>query len=262
MSTPNPYAAPKAPLADEKTILPGNFTPGGRARPAGEGWTWIAEGWRFFMRSPGTWIAITIVLFVIFLVLAFIPLLGGLALTLFTPVFVAGLMLGCRSIDEGGELEFRHLFAGFQNQLGNLIAVGALYLGMSIVIMLLVTVVTGASMFAIFSGGASAQDPAVLARTMTTFLLAVLIGLALFVPVAMLMWFAAPLVVLNRLGPVEAMKQSFSGCLRNVVPFLVYGIVMFVFSILASVPIGLGWLVLAPVGAGSLYASYRAIYLS
>jgi uncharacterized membrane protein len=100
------------------------------------------------------------------------------------------------------------------------------------------------------------------AGAFTTMALAVLIGLALFVPIAMAMWFAAPLVVLNQLGPVEAMKQSFNGCLRNVVPFLVYGVVMLVLAIVASVPVGLGWLVLLPIGAGSLYSSYRAIYLS
>jgi uncharacterized membrane protein len=261
MSTPNPYAAPKAPLADEKTVLPSNLTPGGRARPAGNGWAWIADSWRFFMNAPGTWIAITLVLGVIFLALTFIPLLGGLALTLFTPVFVAGLMLGCRAIDEGGELEFRHLFAGFQNQLGNLVGVGAIYLGLSLVIMLVVMVATGASMFAVFSRGGGAQDPMVMAGALTTLALGMLIGLALFVPVIMLMWFAAPLVVFNQLGPVDAMKQSFSGCLRNIVPFLIYGIVMFVFSILASVPIGLGWLVLAPVTLASVYTGYKDIYL-
>lgn len=262
MSSPNPYAAPKAPVADEAIALPGHFTPGGRARPAGEGWTWIVDGWRFFLRSPGTWIAIALVMIVIFFVLALIPLVGGLALSLLTPVFVGGLMLGCRALDEGGEIEFRHLFAGFQNSVGNLIAVGALYLGLSIAVILIVMAFTGASMFTLFSGSGAHPPPGAAGTLPALALLAVLIGLALFVPIAMAMWFAAPLVVLNQLGPVEAMKQSFSGCLRNVVPFLVYGVVTLVLAIVASVPIGLGWLVLMPIGAGSLYASYRAIYLS
>ena len=62
-------------------------------------------------------------------------------------------------------------------------------------------------------------------------------------------------------GAVQAMKESFSGCLRNIVPFLVYGVVMMVLSVLASIPVGLGWLVLAPVLAASLYTSYKDIYL-
>jgi len=259
MSTPNPYAAPKAPVADQAQALPSNFTPGGRARGAGEGWNWIAEGWRAFMKAPGTWIAIAVVMFVIFVVLAFIPFIGGLALSLLTPVFAGGLMLGCRALDQGGNLEFRHLFAGFQNQLGNLVAVGAIYLGLSLVVFLIIAVITGASMFAMFSG---TQNPQAMGAGFAGMMLGVLIGFALFVPIAMAMWFAAPLVVLNKLGPVEAMKQSFSGCLRNIVPFLIYGIVVFVIAIIATIPIGLGWLVLTPVLVGSIYAGYRDIYLS
>ena len=58
------------------------------------------------------------------------------------------------------------------------------------------------------------------------------------------------------------MKESFSGCLKNIVPFLLYGVVLFVAAIVAAIPLGLGWLVLGPVIAGSLYASYRDIYFT
>jgi len=67
--------------------------------------------------------------------------------------------------------------------------------------------------------------------------------------------------VFHDLGAVEAMKQSFTGCLRNIVPFLVYGIIGFLLAIVASIPLGLGWLVLAPVLAASIYTGYRNIYL-
>jgi uncharacterized membrane protein len=60
---------------------------------------------------------------------------------------------------------------------------------------------------------------------------------------------------------VEAMKESFAGCLKNIMPFLIYGLVALVFAILAAIPFGLGWLLLGPVLIGSVYASYRDIYL-
>jgi uncharacterized membrane protein len=262
MSTPNPYAAPKAPVADAALALPENFHPGGQARPAGRGWGWIAEGWRLFTKAPGMWIGITVVAALIMIVLAFIPFLGGLAMSLLAPVFAGGVMLGCRALDEERQLELGHLFAGFQTQLGSLVAVGAIYLGLSLAVMLVVMAVTGASMFGMFSGGGpGAQNPETMMAMLASMGLAMLVGLALFVPVMMAMWFAAPLVVFNRLGAVDAMKQSFGGCLKNVVPFLIYGIVMLVLAIIASVPIGLGWLVLGPVTAASIYTSYRDIYL-
>jgi uncharacterized membrane protein len=260
MNTPNPYAAPKAPVADEAVALPGNFNPGGQARPAGNGFNWIAEGWRLFMKSPGLWIAIVVVLAVIMIVLNFIPFVGPIALAVLTPVFGGGIMLGCRALAEGRELEFNHLFAGFQKpHLPGLATVGAIYFGLALAIGIVVAVITGASLFALMSG---TQNPAVTTGALGGMVLGILIGLALFVPLAMLMWFAPSAVALDGLAPVEALKASWRGCLKNMVPFLLYGVVLFVAAIIASIPIGLGWLVLGPVMAGSIYASYRDVYFS
>jgi uncharacterized membrane protein len=60
---------------------------------------------------------------------------------------------------------------------------------------------------------------------------------------------------------MEAMKSSFRGCLKNVVPFLLYGIVGLVLAIIAIIPVGLGFLVLGPVMWGSMYSSYRDIFV-
>ena len=88
-----------------------------------------------------------------------------------------------------------------------------------------------------------------------------LLLLALLVPLAMAVWFAPALVVFHDLPPVEALKQSFQGCLRNMVPFLVYGIIVLGLGILAAIPAFLGWLVLIPTLIGSTYYSYRDIFL-
>jgi hypothetical protein len=44
------------------------------------------------------------------------------------------------------------------------------------------------------------------------------------------------------------------------VPGLVYGVLLFVFAVLATIPLGLGWLVLGPVVTASVYASYRDVF--
>lgn len=257
MATTNPYAAPKAAVADATVARDADFIPDGQSRPAGEGWTWITDGWDLFKRQPGMWIGIVLVAFVIFILVALIPFAGGLLLTLFGPVFAGGVMLGCRSLDSGGQLEFGHLFAGFREKTGTLIAVGAIYLGASLVVMLVVGLTMGVGMAAMMGQG----DPQQMQAMGLTMVLAMLIMFALLLPVVMAIWLAPPLVVFHDQGAIEAMKGSFFGCLKNVLPFLVYGIVLFVFSILATIPLGLGWLVLGPVFAASIYASYRDIYL-
>jgi len=199
------------------------------------------------------------VAFVIFVVLAFIPFIGSIASFILTPVFGAGVVIGCRAIEEGRELEIGHLFAGFREKFGPLVTVGAIYLGAAIAIALVMGLATGASIFAMMSG--HAPDVATPAAALTV-ILALLIMLALLVPVVMAVWFAPPLVVFHGKGAVEAMQESFTGCLRNIMPFLLYGLVMLVLGVLASIPLGLGWLVLGPVLAASLYTSYKDIYLT
>jgi uncharacterized membrane protein len=258
MST-NPYAAPKAAVADERTLVKGNFVPGGRGVDAGRGVSWIGESWNLFKKAPGLWIGMILVLFVIFFVLAFIPFLGSIATMVLGPVFTGGLMLGCQALDEGGELEFSHLFAGFQQKFGTLAAIGGLYLAGTIAVMVLVMVVTGASMFAVMGmgGGAEQADPMAVFATMG---IAILIGLALMLPLFMAIWMAAPLAMLSEQSAFDALKGSFMGCLKNIVPFLLYSLVMILLAIVATLPIMLGWLVLGPMVAASVYASYRDIY--
>jgi uncharacterized membrane protein len=255
MST-NPYAAPKAAVADDTITLDADFVPGGRAVEAGRGWSWIAAAWDLFRRQPGMWIGIILVLFIILLAASLIPVVGGLLMTLFAPVFAGGLVIGCRALDEGKDLEFNHLFAGFRERTGTLVGVGAVYLAISLAVMLVVGLTMGVGMMAMMGQG----DPAQLAAMGVTILLAGLIMFALMLPVIMAVWFAAPLVVFHEHGVMDAMKGSFVGCLRNILPFLIYGVVMFVFSILATLPILLGWLVLGPVLVATLYTGYRDIY--
>ena len=256
MST-NPYAAPKAAVADETVTLSADFIPGGESRPAGHGWSWIAEGWELFKRQPGMWIGIILLFVVIMIGSVLIPFVGGLLLSLFGPVFAAGIVIGCRSLDSGGELEIGHLFAGFRSHTGTLIGIGAIYLAGSLVVMLVVGLTMGVGMGAMMGQG----DPESMQALGATFLLAMLIMVALLLPLVMAIWLAAPLVVFHEHGAVDAMKGSFTGCLRNILPFLVYGVIMLVLMIVASVPLGLGWLVLGPVMAASVYTSYRDIYL-
>jgi hypothetical protein len=229
---------------------------GGRAVGAGQGWTWIADGFGLFKKAPGMWIALVIVLLVILVVLAFIPLLGAVATFLLMPLFLGGLMLGCRALQGGGGLEVGHLFAGFKEHTANLIVLGALAIGGWIIVMLPVIAIVGAG--AIF--GAMRGDAAGVAAIGGSFLLAGLVAMALSIPIYMALWFAPALVVLRGLAPVAAVKESFLGCLKNVVPFLIYGLVMLVLGIVAAIPLGLGWLVLGPVAIASIYVSYRDIY--
>jgi uncharacterized membrane protein len=250
----NVYAPPSAPVEDPQQFSGDEegFVPAGRSVSAGHGASWLAEGWRLFKESPLIWIVNVILFLVITVAVQVVPFLGGIAGALLAPVLGAGLMIGAHALHHGEPLEVGHLFAGFRQNTGALVLVGVLYLVGVIAIVVVAMLLMGASFVGLMAGGEQAMGPGLI--------LAVLIAAALAVPLAMAYWFAPALVALNGLSAIEAMKTSFRGCLKNILPFLVYGLVALVAAIVASLPLLLGWLVLGPVLAATVYASYRDIF--
>ena len=259
----NPYQPPTAdvtPPIDEDE----GWVSGGRAVPVGNAATWIGQGWALFVKSPGVWILNVIIVFVLCAIAASIPLLGGLTSNLLMPVIFAGILLGCRSLDNDGGLRVEHVFAGFKENVGQLILVGLLLFAATIAILVIVAlailVLFGGAIFHAM-GNPQAMSAFATGHVLQILALAVLLAFAFFIPVSMAYWFAPALIVFHQLDAVTAMKQSFQGCLRNILPFLIYGLLMFLLFIAALIPFGLGLLILGPVVYGSIYASYRDIYL-
>ena len=229
----------------------------------GSGLDWWTKAWPLFTRQIGMWIGLIVVAFIVFAVASLIPVIGQIAVMLLWPVVAGGLMLGAREVDRGGALNFGHLTAGFSASAGQLILVGVIYLVAMIAVVFVVALIGGVGMGTMMgTGAAGGADPAAMgAAGATGLLLAGLIALALLLPVYMATWFAPALIVFHGVGAIDAMKASFFGCLKNIVPFIVYGLIGMLLSIVASIPFGLGWLVLGPVAVASVYVAYRDIYL-
>ena len=261
MSSPFPQQSPPA-----ASVAAGPLAPV-RSVPPGHGASWWGEAWRLFTPAVGMWLVITIILIVISVVLSMIPIVGNLAGQVLYPIFAGGLMLGCRAIDRGEPLTFNHLFAGFSQRAGPLFVVGLLYTGIAIAIgatvIGIVLVMFGAAVFTeLFRMSDPLAAPVVVGGALMAVSLAALLFFLLFLPLVMAIWFAPALIVLRGREPWAAMKESFSGCLQNVVPFLLYGLIGVGLAIVATIPLGLGWLVLAPVTIASIYTSYCDIYES
>jgi uncharacterized membrane protein len=225
---------------------------------AGNGWEWIIGGFGLFRKAPLLWIALTVVLVIMWLVSFMIPVLGPLLFNLLSPVLFAGLMLGCRAVDRGDELKLAYLFAGFQNNAASLVTIGGVYLVGTIVVVGIVFVSAGGSLPTVMQK--SPADLQMMAGALRDLVLALTIALAIYAPLLMLIWFAPLLVVFENLKPVDAMKASFSACLANWLPFLIYGLVILVLWFVASIPLFLGLIVLLPVLICSVYASYKDIF--
>lgn len=227
---------------------------------ARRGLDWIVEGFALFRRNPLIWIVLFSAYLLIGMVLSMVPVLGPIVLNLLAPVFLAGFMVGCRVLDEGGELEISHLFAGFQHHAAHLITIGGIYLAGIIVIAGIMFAGTDqAALQAMLSGKRMSPEEtqAILGEG---FVLTSLLGLLLLVPLIMAYWFAPVLAAFHGVPGFAAMKQSFFACLKNIGPFLVYGAISMVLLVIAAIPFGLGLLIMIPTMIASLYISYKDVF--
>ncbi len=238
---------------------------------AGKGWQWIVDGYALFRKSPAMWIAITLLLGVIWLVSMIIPLLGPLLFNLFSPLLFAGLAAGCRALENGEALEFRHLAAGFTDRAAPLVTIGGVYLAGTIIVVGIVLVMAGGTSLPsmLSKSGADIETLRAAIRSMA---FALAVGAVVYVPLIMLVWFAPLLVLFDGMTPVAAMKLSFAACFKNTLPFTVYGLAILGLWIVMSLPAVMGVIgalvVIAllvasiPVLVCSIYASDRDVFVA
>ena len=255
MNATNTELPPPAAGGDDlKLVLPG------RQNTAGAGMDWIAQGWKLFALSPLMWIVAIVIFIVLAIIMGLVPILGQLAFQVLTPVFGAGFVVACRSLERGGNFELEHLFAGFKTRFGNLAMIGLLYLVGGIVIILIMAAFVGFTILTAFMTGDPEAVVSAFVASALSIALGTLVALGLGLLLMAAIWFAPALVIMHDVAPIEAMKASFFACFRNFVPFLVYGIVMLLLAIVAAIPLGLGFLVWVPLAVTSNYAAYRQIF--
>ncbi|MCW8908346.1 MAG: BPSS1780 family membrane protein [Sedimenticola sp.] len=257
----NPYAAPRAGLLEE--AQQGELS-GPEGRPAGHGWYWIRRGFWHFRQNPLAWIITLVLWLVLSIGLSLVPFVGSLAITLFSPVILAGFMLGSAAQEHGDDFEISHLFAGFSSSVGQLVLVGLLYL-VGLIVVVFAGGMLGGGMMIGMLGGIDAMgnaDPGAVSQAMGvgTVLLMSLLMLGLTLPLMMAYWFAPALVAMEGMSALAAMRMSFSGCLKNILPFLLYGVIALLLFVVGAIPVGLGLLIVLPVITASVYTSYRDIF--
>jgi uncharacterized membrane protein len=231
----------------------------GKALPAGAGMSWIGEGWKLFTRAPLMWIVMMVVLFIVAVVMAFIPIVGSVGWQILTPVIAGGFVLGCWSLENGGELEIEHLIAGFKRNFTQLLLLGVMYFVGALVILLVFAMFVGMSLLPALMMGNSdalaaigAMSGGLLVATLAVTVLSLLLGAAV--------WLAPALVIMHDVPPLAAMKASFFAVFRNFFGALLFAIVMMVLAVIAVIPFGLGMLVWFPVLVAASYRAYRQIF--
>ncbi|HEX5127175.1 MAG TPA: BPSS1780 family membrane protein [Rhodocyclaceae bacterium] len=257
----NPYSPPAAVVEDASYDNDeGTFIPGGRSVPAGNGAGWLAGGWEQFTQQPWRWIGLTL-LFVVLYLVTIIPYVK-FAMYVVMPVITGGIVLACDRQRSTGKLKIGDLFSGFQNRTGPLLTVGALYVGLMILALIPVVLVVGLNVVVAAMSGSPHPGAGMVMPGIASILIGGGISFVLYIMLCMAMWFAPALVVLQEMSAAHAMKTSFAGCAKNILPGLIYVLVLIAAAIVATIPIGLGWFALVPTMFASVYAAYRDVYIA
>jgi len=219
---------------------------------------WLKTGWASFMRNPGVWMAISLVFFVILVALLAIPVLGMVISIIGFPILVAGMVLGCDAQARGEPLKVDHLFSGLRVHAAHLALVGCFYLLGTVIAGVLPMLIGGILLTGLFYTELHSLSWLAVALGSAAFATAIIITIMTIMITAL--WFATPLVALRDTPPLDAMKMSLSACFNNLGSFVVLGVLIYVLIWVALLPLGLGMIVLIPVLAGTLHASYQDVF--
>lgn len=244
---------------------------------AGRGARWLGEGWRLFRAAPLSWIVLVFAYWLLMNLLVLVPFAGLVVAPILVPAFSVSFMVAGRTAAHGGPVGLDTLFSGFREQLPRLLALGAVYL-------VCLALVLGAT--ALFDGGNLVHamlgtQPAADAKVQPGAVIgALLVAVALYGPVMMMFWFAPVLVAWHGVGVAKALFFSFLACLLNWRPFLAYGAVAILMTVVApsfalsglllltggTLPVSLEsfvyalMLVMMPTLLASFYVSYRDVF--
>lgn len=170
-----------------------------------------------------------------------IPQVGPLLIMMLIPSITAGYLSGCHVLQQGMQLQPKHLFAGFREHMPALVVLSGVNFGIQLLL-----------------------HSAIQSKQTETIILGLTIGLLM----VMAMHFAPALILFGRASVLSALQISLFACLKNFWPLLVYGLLMFglLFALFifatTLLPMGLiiGVMVWIPVFMAGTYAAFRSIF--
>ena len=230
---------------------------------ANNGSIWLTQASQLFMQSKAVWTGISA--FIMFI--SIIPLSA-----IFMPLIVGGLMIGCSQISPSTPIKFDHLFSGLKNNSRELIILSIIYGALAIIASLVthyLTLSLGYDMSKLIPSDLNTQNPNDVMNWMQsidqqkfliTFLLNLLILLALMIPIFMAFWFAPALIVDRKMKSLDALSLSFKACKENTMAFFIYGLVAFGYLMAFFFFIGLSLIIVPPLSFIAFILGYLAAF--
>ncbi|KVN41779.1 hypothetical protein WJ63_25530 [Burkholderia pyrrocinia] len=220
--------------------------------PAKTGYVWFRQGIWLFRRNPLAFITLFFTYLLAITLVSMVPVIGAALPLLFIPGIAVGFMAACRDTVAGKPVMPTILVDGFRSYgpvaTQRLLVLGVIYVVSMVLVFAASSLVDGGALFSAMMGatGETSPTPETLAAQGTVG--ALFLATALYVPVAMLFWFAPVLTAWHDIPPAKAMFFSVVSCWRNRGAFTIYGLLWFGVALGTSLVLSL---VLQALGAGA-----------
>ena len=246
MNMPDPVSAsPELPEIDRPLLAP-------RRVGYGRGARWVHGGFALFNRGMAVSVAVCLLSLVVS-VLCNRTMISSVLLMLLSMVFSAGNMALAHRAQIQQRMRFDDWLAGFRLRLWPLVLTQLLFTLLMAGVVLLAVLVTW-----VLPGG---HMPADAMGFHWSWLVLLMVVLAILVPLFMAGLFAAPLVFFHGLSALAALRCSLQGCWRNAWPLTWWSLIIMLLVLVGVLLLGVGLLVVIPVSSYSLYLAYRDIFL-
>lgn len=203
------------------------------------------------------WAAALILIFIGYIVLSVIPLVKFIV-QLLAPFVSAGIAIAADQQRRTGKFELGALLVGFKKQPASLLAVSGVVILAAIVFVSVLAIFIGTGAFGMMLDRAQ-PDPSIFLGA--KFWWAFLAGIAVMLPVSLATYLAPQLIVLHAQPAVTAMKMSLIGCLKNILPGIVFFLCSIVLVVVSMIPLFLGLLITIPIMILTSYTVYRDIFV-
>ncbi|VAW96021.1 hypothetical protein MNBD_GAMMA22-827 [hydrothermal vent metagenome] len=241
MNDSNPFQTPESDVSPTpaNTANTNNKTIVCNTVAALNGANWVIDGFRNFAINPFSWLLVVFLYLLMLGTLSILPFISIIS-TIIAPIFMAGLMIIAKENKYNSSFSINNLFDGFRLNGGKLAGLGAIYFGMIILLFMVLGIIALVVLFGNIENIESFADPSNFTpNTALIFLLFILIALAVMIPIIMAFWFAPALVIFHDIEIFDAIKLSFTGCIKNVLPYLIYSLVYIVVYFVAIIPVAL-----------------------
>ncbi|HMP28478.1 MAG TPA: BPSS1780 family membrane protein [Saprospiraceae bacterium] len=214
--------------------------------------TYFSEGITLFKKNPWIFIGFTLVYFIVNMVVAFIPVLGTIATSLFTFAFFTGFFILANKAERDEELTLAHGFEGFK-KLTPLLMLGLIYLGVTV---LFVLIIGGTTLLPAILGNSS--DPLAILEAFKQNGVFLFVAIFIFAFIALFALVYAPMFIyFKNESPLDSIKSSFNLALKNPLKLILMIILGSILVMISAILLVLPMFAAIPVLYNSIYAAWK-----